>query len=125
MNEEDRLDDEDYQKYTDQKRGLEDEIKDTDYISDELRDGEEMTLSRAIENIRVILRFLQLLCENHNIHLQKILCCQINSENRPKSKSVNIVQSLARIFEQMQKLINSVTIKDVGHQLVDTIIEMI
>jgi len=27
---------------------LEDEIKDTVYIDDELRDGEEMTLSRAI-----------------------------------------------------------------------------
>lgn len=48
---------------------LEDEIKDTVYIDDELRDGEEMTLSRAIQNFNVILRFLQLLCENHNINL--------------------------------------------------------
>ena len=67
--------DEEYLKYVDQRKGLEDEIKDTDYIGDELRDGEELTLSRAIENIRVILRFLQLLCENHNLNLQKILCC--------------------------------------------------
>jgi hypothetical protein len=45
---------------------MEDELKDTEYITDEIRDGEEMTLSRAIENITVILRFMQLLCENHN-----------------------------------------------------------
>lgn len=48
---------------------LEDEIKDTVFINDELRDGEEMTLSRAMTNFTVILRFLQLLCENHNINL--------------------------------------------------------
>lgn len=69
MDEEEKADDEDYQKFTDQRKGLEDEIKDTEYVGDELRDGEEMTLSRAIENIRVILRFLQLLCENHNHEL--------------------------------------------------------
>lgn len=80
---------------------LEDEIKDTVYINDELRDGEEMTLSRAIQNFNVILRFLQLLCENHNINLQKMLNYQTNVEGRTKPKSVNIVNSLARIFEQM------------------------
>ncbi len=35
-------------------------------------------------------------------------------EGRPKPKSVNIVQQLARIAEQMQKVINSVTV-GVGH----------
>jgi septal ring factor EnvC (AmiA/AmiB activator) len=67
-------DDEERMKLEEQRKSLEDEIKDTEYIADELRDGEEMTLSRAIENIKVILRFLQLLCENHNIALQNILC---------------------------------------------------
>lgn len=43
------------------------------FINDELRDGEELTLTRAIENFNVILRFMQLLCENHNINLQKML----------------------------------------------------
>lgn len=66
-------DDEELCKLQEQRKALEDEIKDTEFIQDELRDGEEMTLSRAIENIRVILRFLQLLCENHNIHMQKML----------------------------------------------------
>ena len=62
-------DDEDLMKLQEQHKMLEDEIKDTVYIDDELRDGEEMTLSRAIQNFNVILRFLQLLCENHNINL--------------------------------------------------------
>lgn len=62
-------DDEELMKFQEQRKGLEDEIKDTEYVPDELRDGEEMTLSRAIENIKVILRFLQLLCENHTAPL--------------------------------------------------------
>lgn len=99
----------------DQRRAFEDEIKDTEYKSDELRDGEELTLSRAMENINVQFRFLQLLCENHNLALQKILGCQTNIENRPKPKSVNIIVLLARIFEQMIKLINSVNIGHVGN----------
>lgn len=44
----DPTDDEEYAKLIDQKKALEDEIKDTEYIEDELRDGEEMTLSRAL-----------------------------------------------------------------------------
>ena len=51
-------DDEDLMKLEEQRKALEDEIKDTEFIDDELRDGEEMTLSRAISNITVILRFL-------------------------------------------------------------------
>lgn len=51
-------DDEELMKLEEQKRSLEDEMKDTDYIPDELRDGEEMTLSRALENLERILRFI-------------------------------------------------------------------
>lgn len=117
-------DDEDLMKLEEQRKALEDEIKDTEFIDDELRDGEEMTLSRAISNITVILRFLQLLCENHNIHMQKMLCVQTNIEGRPKPKSINIVNQMARIIEQMLKVINSVTV-GVADQLLDTIIEVI
>jgi len=46
---------------------LEDEIKDTEFIQDEIREGEEMTLSRAIQNLIITLKFLKLLCENHNL----------------------------------------------------------
>jgi hypothetical protein len=103
-------DDEDLLKLQEQRKALEDEIKDTEYNEYEVRDGEEMTLSRSIESIIAIMRFLQLLCENHNIHLQKMLSCQTNIEGRPKPKTINIVQNLARIFEQMQKIINNVTV---------------
>jgi hypothetical protein len=103
-------DDEELGKLVEQRKGLDDEIKDTEYINDELRDGEEMTLSRAIENCIALLRFLQLLCENHNPDMQNILNVQTNIENRPKPKTVNIVQLLALNFEQLQKIINSVTI---------------
>jgi hypothetical protein len=67
-------DDEERMKFEEQKKSLEEEVRDTVYLKDELRDGEEMTLSRALENITVILRFIQLLCENHNHSLQNILC---------------------------------------------------
>lgn len=61
------------QKLRDQRRGLEEEIKDTEYIADENRDAEELTLSRAIENLILMLRFMQLLAENHNLNLQRTL----------------------------------------------------
>ena len=56
--------------------------------------------------------------------MQKMLCVQTNIEGRPKPKSVNIVNQMARIIEQMQKVINSVTV-GVADQLLDTIIEVI
>ena len=46
---------------------LQDDIKDTDYNPDEDRIGEELSVSRAIDTITTILRFVQLLCENHNL----------------------------------------------------------
>ena len=63
-------DEESYKKFAEQKRVLLDDIKDTEYIPDEDRVGEELSLSRAIDTITKLLRFIQLLCENHNIHLQ-------------------------------------------------------
>jgi len=63
------VDDEDdiVKKLEEQKKSLEEEIKDTEYILDENRDAEELTFSRALEKLTVLLRFLQLMCENHNI----------------------------------------------------------
>ena len=112
------------QKLRDQRRGLEEEIKDTEYIADENRDAEELTLSRAIENLILMLRFIQLLVENHNLNLQKTLNDQKSPEDKTKPKSVNLVVVLAGMFGQMLKVINSVTI-NIGHQLVDTIVELI
>jgi len=58
MDEEDEDVQEMIQKLRDQRRGLEEEIKDTEYIQDENRDAEELTLSRAIENMILMLRFI-------------------------------------------------------------------
>lgn len=117
-------DDEELNKLAEQRKALDDEIKDTEFVKDELRDGEEMTLSRAIENITVILRFLQLTCENHNSDMQSMLNQQTNVEGRPKAKTINIVSLFARIFEQLLKIINSVTC-GFSAQLLDTIIEVV
>ena len=124
MDEEDEDVQEMIQKLRDQRRGLEEEIKDTEYIADENRDAEELTLSRAIENLILMLRFIQLLAENHNLNLQKTLNDQKSPEDKTKPKSVNLVVVLAGMFGQMLKVINSVTI-NIGHQLVDTIVELI
>lgn len=111
-------------KLIEQKAGLEEEIKDTEYINDENRDAEELTFSRALENLITMLRFLQLLCENHNLFLQKLLCSQIAADGRQKASSVNVVQHLAIMFFQYQKVLNSITLS-FGHQLIDTIIECV
>lgn len=124
MDEEDEDVQEMIQKLRDQRRGLEEEIKDTEYIADENRDAEELTLSRAIENLILMLRFIQLLAENHNLNLQRTLNDQKSPEDKTKPKSVNLVVVLAGMFGQMLKVINSVTI-NIGHQLVDTIVELI
>ena len=108
----------------DQKKLDEELIKDTEYIDDEERVGETLTFSRAIDNLIVLLRFVQLLCENHNNDLQNILCCQVDKYGKKKSVQYNIVQNMARMFEQYQKIINSVTIS-IGHSLVDAITEAI
>ena len=57
-------------KLQDQRKVVLEDIVDTVYVPYEDRIGEELTLSRAIDNIVIVLRFIQLLCENHNYDLQ-------------------------------------------------------
>ena len=76
--------DEEYAKLMDQKKLDEELIKDTEYIDDEERIGETLTFSRAIDNMQVLLRFTQLLCENHNLDLQRILCEQFDANGLRK-----------------------------------------
>nr|XP_039253543.1 inositol 1,4,5-trisphosphate receptor type 1-like isoform X2 [Styela clava] len=45
------------------------------------RRDDERTLSPAVSIMKPILRFVQLLCENHNAHLQNYLRCQNNKTN--------------------------------------------
>ena len=66
-------DEESYAKLEEQRRVLLDDIRDTEYHPDEDRVGEELSVSRAIDTITILLRFIQLLCENHNLALQNIL----------------------------------------------------
>ena len=116
--------DEEYGKLAEIVKVFEEEIKDTEYAPAENREGEEPTFSRSLDNLVVILRFVQLLCENHNLNLQNALCEQRNAEGKIISKSVNIVSQMARMFENYQKVINSLTI-GLGIQLVDTLVEVI
>ena len=76
--------DEEHQKLMEQKKLDEEMIKDTEYIDDEERVGETLTFSRALDDLSLLLRFTQLLCENHNLDLQRILCFQVdtNGENK-------------------------------------------
>ena len=67
------------------------ELRETELNDDELM-GEEMTISRAITNITNFLRFLQLLCENHNIHLQKSLQSQTNVNGYVKMRPVDLTE---------------------------------
>lgn len=39
----------------------------------ETNDEEVLTPKRALKYLQMIFRFMQLLCENHNIHLQNML----------------------------------------------------
>ena len=45
-------------KYEDQKKVILEDIVDTKYVQYEDRIGEELTLSRAIDNIKIFLRFI-------------------------------------------------------------------
>ena len=79
-------DEEDLGKLEDQKTVILEDIVDTIYVPCEDRIGEELTLSRAIDNISILLRFIQLLCENHNYELQMILNTQVNADGRQKMR---------------------------------------
>ena len=60
------------------------DIVDTKYVPNEDRIGEDLSLSRCVDNLTILLRFIQLLCENHNLELQMILNTQLNEDGRPK-----------------------------------------
>lgn len=49
---------EEKKKLIETRQGLEEDIKDTEYKDDETRDAEELTFSRALENLQIMLRFV-------------------------------------------------------------------
>lgn len=63
-------------KCKEQKRVLEEEIATTECNEDEnpaTYTTNKLTVKRAINNSQIVLRFMQLLCENHNLNLQNSL----------------------------------------------------
>jgi hypothetical protein len=64
------------EKTIEQKRVIEEDIKATDCDDSEnpaAYTTNDLTVKRALNNSKIILRFLQLLCENHNPNLQNAL----------------------------------------------------
>ena len=49
---------EDKKKLIETRQSLEEDIKDTEYKNDETRDAEELTFSRALENLKIMLRLV-------------------------------------------------------------------
>lgn len=65
-----------------------------------------------------VLRFLQLLCENHNHELQDKLRCQ------DTGKTVNIIEDVSKLFGRYIKIFNKRNLK-LGIQIITTMIESI
>jgi hypothetical protein len=59
----------------------------------------KLTVTRAIDNTIIILKFLQLLCENHNNTLQNALRSQSNRNGKVKGNAFDLCHFLAKNFE--------------------------
>ena len=87
---------------------LEDEIKEQDDQA-EVKDSSALTPNKALKSLQIILRFFQLLCENHNGNLQNTLREQMTMDNTANPKSFDFVSQVARIFIQYQKIFSQKT----------------
>ena len=90
-------------KLIEQKRVTEEEFKATDMDENENPASyttNELTVARSINNGKVILRFMQLLCENHNINLQNALRQQMNEDDKAKNNSFDFCSFLSRRLEE-------------------------
>lgn len=68
------------------------------------KSAEEVSMSPAIAIMQPILRFLQLLCENHNRELQVLVLCCVRAEHPAydHSESIQIkLTSLGEIISQV------------------------
>lgn len=89
-------------KLRDQQRVTEDDIKSTDQDDQENPSSyitNDLTVNRALRNCIAILKFLQLLCENHNYNLQEILRVQVNEDGKLKLNSFDFISTLAKQLE--------------------------
>ena len=83
-----------------------------------------MTPHKAIQSLQILLRFFQLLCENHNNSLQNMLREQITVEGNINSKSFDFMTQIAKIFIVYYKIFSARTC-NLGYQIVDCLIEFI
>ncbi len=85
---------------------------------------EEQSHAKTMTFLIRILRFMQLLCENHNIKLQNHLRKQKSPEDTLIARNTDFVTQLAVLLGMYQKLFNSETIS-LGNQIIDCLIEFI
>lgn len=106
---------------------LEDDLKDTEFDEDEnpaMYTTDQLTVARSLNDMYLCMKIMQLFCENHNPTLQDTLREQFNSDGKPKNYSIDFITTLAKIYEQFQKIFNNNT-TTMGHQLIDTLTESI
>ena len=53
-----------------------------------------------------IFRFLQLFCENNNIHMKKFLLEQINDDGQKKTNSINFIEEATLLLRKKFKIMN-------------------
>jgi|LauGreDrversion4_2_1035121.scaffolds.fasta_scaffold256831_1 hypothetical protein len=68
-----------------------------------------LTPARALRYLRRILRFMQLLCENHNLNLQNILREQTTIVGNVNSKTFDFVSLMARMVADFYKMFSADT----------------
>eukprot|EP00753_Platysulcus_tardus_P010959 PLAT3172.1.p1 GENE.PLAT3172.1~~PLAT3172.1.p1 ORF type:complete len:3198 (-),score=1828.26 PLAT3172.1:113-9706(-) len=89
----------------------------SDDIAELLLHGEE---GRQYERMRVLLRFLQLLCEGHNTRVQKLLSVQAHATKR----SYNLVTETLEYLKALERHVSASNIV-VAKQTLDTLIEFV
>ena len=53
-----------------------------------------------------IFRFLQLFCENNNVHMKKFLLEQINDDSQKKTNSINFIEEATLLLRKKFKIMN-------------------
>jgi len=105
--------DEEVKKQEEQEKLIEEEIRELD-LKQGSKDEDELTPHLALQNLKKLLRFIQLLCENHNPNLQNQLREQTNAEGNLLTKSFDFVSHIAKMLGYYQKMFNIYTC-DMGY----------
>lgn len=68
---------------------------------------QDLSNDATLQLLLLIQKFLQLLCENHNVHLQNHLRKQLNEFDQPMGKSFNFINQAAVMLGQFIKIFNT------------------